>query len=112
MGNSKIPFIGKHFLDGVVGMTAAGDAKREVGAVMEGGRGNICGKNETITGIDGGVLLDPEMGCVILDRPVRFEITEKLKDVAIFVQFTLRCFSYLPPFPISRTLTPKQRPFF
>jgi hypothetical protein len=35
----KIPFIGIHFLNGLIGMTAAGDAKKKKWAVMKGGRG-------------------------------------------------------------------------
>lgn len=62
---SKIPFIGVHFLDGLIGMTTAGDAKRKKWAVMEGCGSNLRGKNKPIPGIDGGVFLEPEMGFVI-----------------------------------------------
>lgn len=33
---SKVSFIGIHLLDGIFGMTAAGDAEGKIGAVMEG----------------------------------------------------------------------------
>jgi len=90
---SKIPFIGIHFLDGLIGMTTAGDAKGKIGAVMKGGRRNLCGENETMLDIYSGVFLKPEMGFVILYRPIRFEITRKLKEIAIFIQLSLGSFS-------------------
>jgi hypothetical protein len=83
---SKIPFIGIHFLDGLIGMTTAGNAKGKIGAVMVGSGGHFRSKNKSITGIDGGVFLEPEVGFVIFDRPVRFEVSGKLKEVAIFIQ--------------------------
>ena len=60
---------------------------------MEGCRGNLCGENETMMDIYRGMFLEPEVGNVILDRPVRFEITRKLKHVAVFIQFSLRSLS-------------------
>ncbi len=82
-----------HFLDGLIGMTASGDTERKIRAVMVGGRGHFGGKNKPITGIDRGVFLEAEVRLVILESPVRFEVTRKLKDVAVFIQFTLRGFS-------------------
>jgi len=55
---------------------------------MEGGRSNLCGENETMMDIYSGMFLKPEVGFVIFDRPVRFEITGKLKEVAIFIQLS------------------------
>ena len=93
---SKIPFIRIHFPDGFIGMTTAGDTKGKIGAVMVGSGGHFRGKNKSIMGIDSGMFLESEMGLVILDRPVRFEITRKLKDVSILVQFSLGCFALFP----------------
>ena len=90
---SKVSFVGIHFLDGLIGMTTAGNAKRKIGAVMVGSGGHFRSKNKSITGIDGGVFLEPEVRLVILDRPVRFEITGKFKDVAVFIQLSLGSFS-------------------
>ena len=91
---SKIAFIGIHFLDGLSGMTTAGNAKRKIGTVMVGGRGHFRSKNKPVTGINGSMLFETIMGDVIFNRPVRFEITGKLKEVAIFIQLSLRCFFF------------------
>jgi hypothetical protein len=55
-------------------MTTAGSAKRKIWAVMEGGSGNLCGENETMLDIYRSILLKPEVGNIILDRPVGFKI--------------------------------------
>ena len=89
-------------------MTAAGNAKRKKWAVMEGCRGNLCGENETMMDINSGMFLEPEVGFVILDRPVRFEIAGKLKEVAIFIQLSLRSFSlflFLLQFLLAKGMT-------
>ena len=98
IGFSKISFVCIYFLDGIIGMTASGDAKRKVGAVMAGGRSHFCGENETVIYIHSDVLLETEVGLVILDHPVRFEVTGKLKDIAIFIQLSLRSFALFPFF--------------
>jgi hypothetical protein len=74
-------------------MTTTGNAKGKIGAVMLGSGGHFRSKNKSITGVDGGVLLEPEVRFVIFDRPVRFEFPGKLKEVAIFIQLTLGSFS-------------------
>jgi len=74
-------------------MTAAGNAKRKKWAIIKRSGGYFRGKNKPITGIDRGVLLEPEVGFVILDHPVRFEITGKLKDVTVFIQLSFGSFS-------------------
>ena len=66
-----------YFLDGIVGMTAASDAKGKVGAVMARRRSDFCGEHETMIDIHSGMLLETEVGLVILDHPVRFKIAEK-----------------------------------
>lgn len=49
---SKIAFVGKYLFDQVWGMTTPCDAKRQIGAVMEGRRGHFRGKDKAITGAD------------------------------------------------------------
>jgi hypothetical protein len=95
IGFSKISFVCIYFLDGVIGMTASGDAKRKVGAVIAGGRSHFCGENETMIDIHSDMLLETEVGLVIFDYPVRFKVAGKLKDVAFPPEFP--SFSFLPP---------------
>jgi len=77
-------------------MTTAGDTQRKIRAVMVGSGGHFRSKHKSIVGIYGGMFLKPKVGDIILDRPVRFEITRKLKDVSILVQFSLGCFALFP----------------
>jgi hypothetical protein len=58
-----------------------------------GSGGHFRSNNKPVTSIDGGVFLEPEMGLVILNRPVRFETPVKLKDVAFFVYLSLSAFA-------------------
>ncbi len=61
--------------------------------IVLGRRAQIGGKDKSILGVHGGVLLKSEMRFVIFDRPVRFQIPGKLFQVAVFIQLSLRCLS-------------------
>jgi len=74
-------------------MIAAGNAKGKIRAVMLGSWGHFRSKNKSVTSIDRGMFLEPEVRLVILDRPVRFKIPGKFKDVAVFIQLTIGSFS-------------------
>jgi hypothetical protein len=76
-------------------MTAVGDTKSKIRAIVAGGGGNLRGKNKSITSIYGSMLLKSGMRDVILDRPVGFYTPGKLQEVAVFVQASRSGFSFL-----------------
>ena len=76
-------------------MTTAGNTKREIGAVMVGGRGYLSSKNKPITGINRGMFLQTIVRFIILDSPVGFQIPGEFERFPLFIQFTRRCFSFL-----------------
>lgn len=90
VGFTVIPFVGIHLFDRVSGMTAAGDTQGKTGTVMMGCGTQFRGKKKAIAGIDGGMLLQSEMGKIILDRPIRFKVPGKLKRVSVLVHCALR----------------------
>ncbi len=60
---------------------------------MAGGRSNFCGENETMIDIHSDMLFETEVRPFILDHPVRFEVAGELKNIAVFIQLSLRSFS-------------------
>jgi hypothetical protein len=95
---SKIALIRKHLFDRVFGMTTAGDTQGEIGAVMEGSRGDLGGKNKAVTGINRSMFLQTKMGTIISHGPVGLKITGEFKRLAVFIQLAFRSFSFLPFF--------------
>ena len=92
---SKVSFIGIDLLDGVFGMTTAGNTERKIGTVMVGSRGYFRSEDKPVAGINGSMFLKSEMRYVILDCPVGIEIPGEFKDIPIFIEITLGCFSFL-----------------
>lgn len=77
-------------------MTTAGDTQGQIGDVMEGSRGDFSAKDKPVTGINRSMLFQTKMGNIISHGPVRFKITGEFKRIAVFIQFTLRRFSFFP----------------
>lgn len=73
----------------------ASDAEREIGAVMEGSRGDFRGRGKPITGINGGMLFQTIVRNVVLHCPVGFEIVGELKRFVVSIQLVLRRLSFL-----------------
>ena len=104
VGFSEVPLVGVDLLYGFTGMTASGDAQREIGAVMVGCRGDFRSKEESVAGIDGGMFLEAEEGLVFFGGPVRFDIPGELEGVPLSVQFPFPGLSFVPFFrELSRT---------
>ena len=92
---SKVSFICIDLLDGFCGMAAAGNTERKIRAVMVRGWGYFRCQDKPVVGIDSGMLFKPEVGDIILDCPVGIEIPGEFKDIPIFIEITLGCFSFL-----------------
>lgn len=76
-------------------MTTAGDAKREIRTVMEGGRCYFRGEDKPISGINRSMLFETIMRNVVTDRPVRFQIAGEFKRIPLLIQLSFRRLSFL-----------------
>jgi len=92
---AKVAFIGIDFFDGVFGVATGGDTEGKIGAVVMRSRSHFRGEDEAVVGIDRGVLFKSEVGDIIFDCPVRFDIPGEFKGIPVFIQFSRRCFSFL-----------------
>ena len=92
---AEVSFIGVDFFDGFIGMTTGGDTEGKIGAVVMRSRGYFCGQDETVVGIDGGMLLKSEVRGVIFDGPVGFNISGEFKGVSVFIEVSRWFLSFL-----------------
>lgn len=95
---SKVSLVGINLFDGMLGMTTAGDTKREIGTVMERSRGHFRCQDKAIAGIHGCMLFQAKVRLVVLDCPVGIKIAGKLHRLSQLIQAALRRFSFAPFF--------------
>ena len=87
---SIIAFISVNFLNRLLCMATGGNAVGKIDAVTNRGRGEFRGENKTIINIYRGMLLQSIMGLVVLDYPVRLQITRELEGIPVLIQLAFR----------------------
>lgn len=92
---SKVSLIGIYLFDRVFGVTTASDTKGKIGTVIMGCRRYLGGKDESMAGVDRGVLFEPKVRDIIFHRPVGIEIARVFERFSHFVHFAFGSFSFL-----------------
>jgi len=71
-------------------MTAVNSTIREIVGIVNRRRGNGCGQNKAVIGIDRGMFFKSVMGNIFLYNPIRVQIPGEFFGFTVFIKFTFR----------------------